>query len=191
MVLSYPSLGKHIIFDGSLLHGAPSNETLKKAWTAKEPGNLSSSSSDNNDDVVRVTFLVNIWINSRPSIHSLDDEIKGRVGYEGEGLGSIGFCKREFATVKVDEGHVAELDPEERIRLHFVSSGSTWDDNADDAGDGDNEEDGEEEEMEGLVIEMLPPSEVLSETTKFVFTSSEAAPALVYVGDEYDDVDEA
>jgi hypothetical protein len=48
--ISWPRRGKHLIFDGRFLHGAPSNllETEKMATD------------------VRVTFLVNIWLHHKP-----------------------------------------------------------------------------------------------------------------------------
>eukprot|EP00929_Paragymnodinium_shiwhaense_P012784 TRINITY_DN12067_c0_g3_i1.p1 TRINITY_DN12067_c0_g3~~TRINITY_DN12067_c0_g3_i1.p1 ORF type:complete len:386 (+),score=75.23 TRINITY_DN12067_c0_g3_i1:65-1159(+) len=45
-LLTHPRIGKHIVFDGQLLHG-----------TVPRPGEVGE----------RVTFLVNIWLNHRPS----------------------------------------------------------------------------------------------------------------------------
>ena len=53
VIISTPLLGKHIKFDGRLLHAAPSNLILKrKTETVKS---------------TRITFLVNIWLNHIPS----------------------------------------------------------------------------------------------------------------------------
>ncbi|KAH9098024.1 hypothetical protein LEN26_016828 [Aphanomyces euteiches] len=51
-IVSHPAPGKHITFDGELLHGAPSDLAFPRV----------------NEDAegLRVTFLVNIWINHKP-----------------------------------------------------------------------------------------------------------------------------
>lgn len=55
---SRPIVGKHLVFDGALLHGAVPLEQAQDA--------LSSSPNDNPDDGLRVTFLVNLWESHRP-----------------------------------------------------------------------------------------------------------------------------
>ncbi|KAF0689944.1 Aste57867_18637 [Aphanomyces stellatus] len=52
-IVSRPKAGKHITFDGELLHGAPSELAYPLI-------------DDDVDGVIRVTFLVNIWINHLP-----------------------------------------------------------------------------------------------------------------------------
>ena len=47
--VSYPKLGKHVSFDGRFLHGCPSTLSIE------DP-----------PDGIRMTFLVNIWINWKP-----------------------------------------------------------------------------------------------------------------------------
>lgn len=54
-VLSRPAQGKHISFDGRMLHGAPADADL---WTGQAPADSAST---------RVTFLVNVWLNHVPS----------------------------------------------------------------------------------------------------------------------------
>jgi len=53
LVLSHPVPGKHLVFDGRLLHGCPA--------IATKGGSAVTSSSN-----PRVTFLVNIWLNHMP-----------------------------------------------------------------------------------------------------------------------------
>ena len=61
-VLSYPIFGKHICFNGELLHGAPSD--------------LVYPSVDKSNEGVRVTFLVNIWLDHVPiQSQRLDESI--------------------------------------------------------------------------------------------------------------------
>lgn len=64
--LSYPVFGKHVSFDGKLLHGAPSNSSLRN-WRGEIPFTQTSYVSNK-----RVTFLVNIWLNHHPAnVHPL------------------------------------------------------------------------------------------------------------------------
>jgi len=59
-MLSYPQLGKHIVFDGQLLHG-----------TVPRPGERGE----------RVTFLVNVWLNHRPSnCRIIPDSLAAQLG---------------------------------------------------------------------------------------------------------------
>jgi hypothetical protein len=55
---SRPIVGKHLVFDGALLHGA--------VPLVQGPDALSSSPNDNADNGLRVTFLVNLWESHRP-----------------------------------------------------------------------------------------------------------------------------
>ncbi|RHY04396.1 hypothetical protein DYB36_005857 [Aphanomyces astaci] len=52
-IVSRPTPGKHITFDGELLHGAPSDLAFPHV-------------NEDDDTSVRVTFLVNIWLNHVP-----------------------------------------------------------------------------------------------------------------------------
>lgn len=58
--ISYPRFGKHLSFDGRLLHGAPSDAQLRDWRGVNEVAN----------DLLpgkRITFLVNIWLNHHPA----------------------------------------------------------------------------------------------------------------------------
>ena len=59
MLVSYPRRGKHLVFDGRLLHGAPAHHALRTMEDTVSTRNATSSN--------RVTFLVNIWVNRQPS----------------------------------------------------------------------------------------------------------------------------
>ena len=63
--MSFPRMGKHIAFDGSLLHGAPSQPSLC-TWQAGNQEFSFSNSHSGTESPLRVTFLVNIWINHHP-----------------------------------------------------------------------------------------------------------------------------
>lgn len=56
-MVSRPMPGKHISFDGRLLHGAPADADI---WSAGSGGSGGAKGS-------RVTFLVNVWLNHVPS----------------------------------------------------------------------------------------------------------------------------
>ena len=67
--LSFPKRGKHIAFDGRLLHGAP-RELAKPRHVEK--------------GYTRVSFLVNIWLNYRPlAIEPLPEEGIRKLGLSG------------------------------------------------------------------------------------------------------------
>jgi hypothetical protein len=105
--LSHPRQGKHISFDGRLLHGAPStffppvkknskdNTNSENGWGWSEDDDerpakkvkLSAESVQNETlpQQKRITFLVNIWINHCPlDAEPLEDEIVEQLGAKGE-----------------------------------------------------------------------------------------------------------
>lgn len=156
MLLSHAVRGKHIVFDGRLLHGAPSNA----AWQphAKQP---SSSSS------LRVTFLVNVWLTGKPAgVDILPDAIRSKVIAANGGEES----RDDVMLSEFRERHVSRFtvprSSDEKIILPFVSEGATWieestqqDSNneetteSDDEGEDDNDG-GEEEEEEELILSL-------------------------------------
>jgi len=107
MLVSRPRLGKHLLFDGRLLHGAPSHPSLISSSSTPSSLNIHDNNNDttgNNDEqnmpeneedrdrgrqmlkgigegsiaALRVTFLVNIWTTRRPvNVKVLDDKVRG------------------------------------------------------------------------------------------------------------------
>ena len=65
---SYPVLGKHIAFNGRLLHGCPSSCALPRSRTAKQSGGKLDikTTTASGDGRQRVSLLVNIWLNHKP-----------------------------------------------------------------------------------------------------------------------------
>lgn len=61
VVLSYPAQGNHLCFDGRLLHGAPAEFRV-----ARNANSLDKSSAQEGHVEMRVSFLVNIWLNHHP-----------------------------------------------------------------------------------------------------------------------------
>lgn len=96
MMVSRPRVGKHICFDGRLLHGAPYHPSLLSSSSSNSPplnngpvceGTIHPSNQTINDPtdapttpLLRVTFLVNIWNDRRPAnVHALDDAIRNSI----------------------------------------------------------------------------------------------------------------
>ena len=89
--LSHPSFGKHVAFDGRLLHGAPSEyfpavankERILQSGDANEPKTKKIKVGENvhrkNGNALsgkRITFLVNIWLNHCPiDAEVLEDDV--------------------------------------------------------------------------------------------------------------------
>lgn len=83
--LSGPQFGKHICFDGRLLHGAPATffpgGTLSSLSGGEEPAAKrlkmdKDAKSSQTTENKRVTFLVNVWINHCPlDADLLDDDV--------------------------------------------------------------------------------------------------------------------
>ena len=67
-VISKPLFGKHLKFDGSKLHAAPSD--LKDQDDDEEDDDEDEDDNDEEDEIkknpLRITFLVNIWLNHIP-----------------------------------------------------------------------------------------------------------------------------
>jgi hypothetical protein len=88
--ISHPKVGKHIAFDGRLLHGAPATffpaaDAACDEKEVKPPAAKRAKRSNNENEQAenlhheknqRITFLVNIWINHCPlEAEPLEDEI--------------------------------------------------------------------------------------------------------------------
>jgi hypothetical protein len=64
--VSHPQRGKHVVFDGRLLHAAPAHSLLRLPGVDMDGG-------------VRVTFLVNVWLGHRPiRVKRLSDHLQVR-----------------------------------------------------------------------------------------------------------------
>jgi hypothetical protein len=151
--LSQPRTGKHILFDGRLLHGAPSEPSLR------ESARFQSKDNSNQDPLshMRITFLVNIWLTKRPNkVSILPNPIRQIIMDASNGHESL----MSADTIEFKEQIVERLtmnhdsfgrDPE-KISLPFVSKGATWIDSNE--GDDDDEEEG----TDNLVVSMFPPN---------------------------------
>ncbi len=197
MLLSHAVRGKHIVFDGRLLHGAPSNA----AWN-QHAKRASSPSS------LRVTFLVNVWLTGKPAgVDILPNAIRSKVIAANDGDDKVrGMMLPDFR-----ERHVSRLtvpkSSDEKIILPFVSAGATWMDESteddgnyktaesDEEGQDDDNVDGkeeEEEEEEELVLSLpqFSTPEYINERPDTALFTFEAGAARLIRGDVQED-DEA
>jgi hypothetical protein len=126
MLVSHPRRGKHLVFDGRYLHGAPTNSVRQS-----------------NEEIVvntlRVTFLVNLWQKMKPcGIKSLSSDIRNELNiYESERKTSLPtkleVKTEEILTFDVNSEYDLPKDNCERLRLPFVSKGATWVEDDDDS----------------------------------------------------------
>ena len=125
MLLSRPVKGKHIVFDGRLLHGAPGHPALRDT---AEVGSL------------RVTLLVNIWRTGRPAgVNILPQPIRNKVQAAAQEVSlncePFNYRKLEIkkrnvpqynAPSKLSLAFSADNPMDMQIMLPFVSKGATW-----------------------------------------------------------------
>jgi hypothetical protein len=161
MLVSHARRGKHLVFDGRLLHGAPSHHALR-------PLSVNTSSDTNTtetkewEDITstseqwRITFLVNVWIGHKPAgVHGLPSEIRHELQREHDSCHAQDlfansasapvFESREIAEVHVNEEEDLPLSLRGRIELPFLGKGTTW------------EDEDEEEAGGGMVLVTYPP----------------------------------
>jgi hypothetical protein len=181
MLLSHAVRGKHIVFDGRLLHGAPSNA----AW---QPNSKQPSSSS-----LRVTFLVNIWLTGKPAgVDILPEAIRSKViaANDGEESKVTDAMISEYRERHVTRYTVPRSN-HKKIFLPFVSSGATWieerthgsneETDSDDEGEDDNDG-GEEQEEEELVLalpQFATPEYIRDQPDTALFTFEVGAARLV------------
>lgn len=73
-LLSFPKVGKHVTFDGRILHGAPVDDHIEKlmqAWSE-----MCGEVNNEKRKKRRMTFLVNVWLDNIPSQSSAYPEKK-------------------------------------------------------------------------------------------------------------------
>jgi hypothetical protein len=184
VVFSHVRTGKHIVFDGRLLHGVPANPSLRQNPETCL-GKDDCTGPKTSHVGLRVTFLVNIWLHRRPSKVSIlpsdiRHKIKQVVQFEPisisktEGLEMI---ERDFSLIDVGGGSDSKGgEYDNRINLPFVSTGATWITDDDIAS--------ESNEETGLVVNMLTPQQrCFEDDTVFVtYDPEELAPILKYEG---------
>eukprot|EP00980_Cylindrotheca_fusiformis_P013941 scaffold3621_cov114-Cylindrotheca_fusiformis.AAC.6 len=151
MLVSRPKVGKHLVFDGALLHGAPAHELLKDKTAIEDDAAPSAST--------RVTFLVNIWKDRRPAnVHPLDAEIREKllcflsssppISLEE----SLVMTKGSIASTSLEKEEDIPEELRHRIELPFVTKGITWADQLQVS-----QEDEDDDDEGGLIVVTFPP----------------------------------
>jgi len=150
MLISHPSLGKHLVFDGRLVHGAPSHYALRRPDESHSM-NLDGDSSLSNMNTTqqqtaadRITFLVNIWVNHKPAaVQPLPSTLRELLRQDPLGwlppLPAPTFIQRLVSERSVDSVTNTDLS---RMELPFVGKGSTW---------------AEDDDDEQMVVSLVPP----------------------------------
>jgi hypothetical protein len=203
MLLSRPVRGKHIVFDGRLLHGAPGHPALR---SSQGGGNEACNDDNESRCPMRVTFLVNIWRTGRPAgVHILPQSIRNRVlsaAIPNEQSMLLEFNKRvvpQYCAPSNLTLAFTDIPMNTRIILPFVSKGATWigDDSEDEVADvnagasedfnGDKSDD-EEDELFLQLPYFITPEYMTSgsDTAIFLFPSGNEA-RLVRSGIEDED----
>jgi hypothetical protein len=170
MLVSHARRGKHIVFDGRLLHGAPSHHALRPLALDTK---TASTTTKEEDDIIstseqwRITFLVNVWIGHKPAgVHVLPTEIRNELQRENDSshaqelftssASAPVFESREITEVHVNEQEDLPLSLRGRIELPFLGKGTTWEDEP--------EEEDEEEAGGGMVLVTYPPPDHVVDT---------------------------
>jgi hypothetical protein len=160
MLVSRPKLGKHLLFDGTLLHGAPAHALLKATKTTDD---------DDDEPSIRVTFLVNVWKDRRPaSVLPLDNDIRQKlIGLNAVSLEDPLIMTKESVPLTALEKEDDIPEPlRQRIELPFVTKGITWEDQLN-VSKGDDDDDDNDDG--GLVVVTFPPSHMDHDTALFTF----------------------
>ena len=109
--ISRPAIGKHISFDGRLLHGAPADANI---WKQQQLPTRSDTST-----LTRITFLVNVWLNHVPSsAEPLPADRLARLSSTSLGLRTSGAEVLESNATLID---VHSSDTNKVINMHFVA----------------------------------------------------------------------
>ena len=152
MWISQPKCGKHVVFDGRLLHGAPSHPALRRRTTTAAPTR----------NHLRITFLVNLWKNRRPAgIKSLPDGIREKLLPLESDNAVLQSTKLSWECLPYETIRINEEPERERIPLPFVS-GTSADDTVDDEGD--------QEETSGMDVMAFAPLNPVEETALVVYS---------------------
>jgi hypothetical protein len=114
MFISIPKQGKHVSFNGELLHGAP-QQILPFSLTNQTPSS-NETVSNNNSTNTRITFLVNVWIGHQPaSVTPLPDSI-------AQALAAVSSAESEFSISQYDTTVALQSVPADWLTTTIVSS---------------------------------------------------------------------
>lgn len=170
LLVSHGRRGKHLVFDGKLLHGAPSHLALRQ-----NPEFHISSSNDikSQHGGVRVTFLVNVWVNHPAKVSILSNEIREKIkacSDQSISMEPLVMEKKNVSFVTV------KSNGQSRIRIPFVSSGATW-----------IERERDDDEEEGLVVNLIPPPQDENDTIIVKYSGQDLEPELEHLWSDNDE----
>jgi hypothetical protein len=171
LLVSHGRRGKHLVFDGKLLHGAPSHMSLRQ-----NPEDFESTSRNgikSKHEGIRVTFLVNVWVTPPAEVSILSKDIREKIKSISDGharMESIVMEKRNTSLVTVDSNE------QSRIRIPFVSSGATWIE-----GESDDDED------EGVFVNLIPPPQYKNDTIIVKYFGQDLEPYLEHSWSDNDE----
>lgn len=125
--LSFPRKNKHISFDGRYLHGAPS------ALSQYIRNDNSCVGMDNNSSI-RITFLVNIWLNHHPyTINPISSDIINMINssnttgdYMNSAIVLTNTNQCSPTVLHIDEELVSQEDSGNIVTIPFISDESQW-----------------------------------------------------------------
>ena len=167
MLVSHPLPGKHLVFDGRLLHGAPSHKDLRNTYDPSS-ANANENEASNQE---RVTLLVNVWANRKPAgVNPLSNEIRKVIKKNTKKMDvssskSPAFVQKAIETIELEDDKQSREDEKEetesspavkdRIELPFVCKGITWE--------------SEDDDSAGLVVVTCAPPKHQSDTIRVRF----------------------
>uniref|UniRef100_A0A7S2L7H2 Uncharacterized protein n=1 Tax=Leptocylindrus danicus TaxID=163516 RepID=A0A7S2L7H2_9STRA len=131
-VISHAERGKHLVFDGRLLHGAPAHPRLRR--------DVDKSSLTRCYDDVRVTFLVNVWMNDKPlDAIELNEETRKLLKSRAKPCSDIEIINQgaEFNDLHISSfamNEVNQCGKDGKILLPFISAEAAWVDDESGAG---------------------------------------------------------
>lgn len=126
-VISLPARGKHVSFNGELLHGAP-QQLLTFALANPTPAAGSAPQTSTNS---RITFLVNLWIGHQPTaVVPLPDDFAQRLSGQSPG-GSVPVALSPSPQTSISTTVVTSADASSDFlgdwtMIPFVSDKSQW-----------------------------------------------------------------
>ena len=185
MFVSYPSIGKHVAFDGRLLHGAPSHPLLRRPLF--QTGDAAFQRGDaSNEQSIRITFLVNVWVGHKPvGVAELPAPIRAAIHEstidndhcsDASGDDSMTFIQ-DAPAHEIHLKHENDLPKflRQRIELPFVGGKATWGG----VGDSDLQEETDNTDNAMVLSTYPPPSHSNCDTILVVFTP-DLAPKFKY-----------
>jgi hypothetical protein len=204
LLICHPIVGKHLVFDGRLLHGVPSNLNLRQSYHKVNNDDSTTLQNIENDGKLfpnlckglRVTFLVNIWISKRPSkVSILPSSIREKMLANADSIRDYNHTSIplsfEDITGNVPKVYVVSKNCDEevhRLKLPFVSSGALWIDDDDESIDNNTDNPHDDDVDDGLFVTLVSPPPYEDDTILLVY-DSDLVPCLERFDNQNDESD--